>query len=81
MHGRLSFLFYSSPESESETEQTNKRRVSVLKDEQTTCLFIQTELCERDTLRDWLSKYTDNRPRKKVFHFMKQVCQLIIDQS
>lgn len=69
------YLYSSSiNEPESETGQTNKAPINETKQEQTTCLFIQTELCKRDTLRDWLTDHIKNRPRKKVLQFIKQVC-------
>ena len=40
-----------------------------------TCLFIQTELCERDTLRNWLNKNCKEKSRNKgqILTFFKQV--------
>ena len=39
------------------------------------CLFILTELCEKDTLKDWLMKHNgkDSRNRKGVVNFFEQV--------
>lgn len=45
-----------------------------------TCLFIQTELCELDTLDTWLSKKCKEKSRTKneVLSFFKQVKELDI---
>lgn len=40
------------------------------------CLFIQTELCEKNTLREWLLNNVENRQRRMVIKFFEQVCTL-----
>ncbi len=37
------------------------------------CLFIQIQLCRRDTLKDWLLSNIDDRPRERVFQYFEQV--------
>ncbi len=37
------------------------------------CLFIQTQLCRKGTLKDWLLKNMDNRPKGVVFDYFEQV--------
>ncbi|XP_064395053.1 probable helicase with zinc finger domain isoform X3 [Halichondria panicea] len=45
-----------------------------------TCLFIQTELCERDTLRTWLGKNCEekSRTRSQVLSFFKQILEALV---
>ncbi|XP_064395058.1 uncharacterized protein LOC135342289 isoform X2 [Halichondria panicea] len=45
-----------------------------------TCLFIQTELCQRDTLRTWLNKNCEEKSRAKsqVLSFFKQILKALV---
>ena len=42
-----------------------------------TCLFIQMQLCRKDTLKDWLSSNVANRSRKEAMHFFEQVLDAV----
>ncbi len=37
------------------------------------CLFIEIQLCRKDTLKDWLLNNSVDRPREKVFQYFEQV--------
>ena len=37
------------------------------------CLHMQTQLCNKDSLKDWLKNNVDNRQKKTVFGFFEQV--------
>ena len=39
-------------------------------------LMIQTELCEKKTLKNWLSDHIHNRKKKTVVNFFEQVCRI-----
>lgn len=48
-----------------------------------TCLIIQTELCEKDTLRNWLDKNCEEKSRKKkvVLAYFEQVCLKLFEDT
>lgn len=45
-----------------------------------TCLFIQIELCQKDTLKEWLRNNVQNRERKVVFKYFVQVLRQHADE-
>ena len=38
-----------------------------------TYLFIQMQLCQKESLKDWLAKNVHNRPQRVVSHYFQQV--------
>ena len=42
------------------------------------CLFVRTELCERETLKIWLAQNKENRKRKEVAAWFKEVSVLFV---
>ncbi len=72
-HACALIISLSSTGSLDSEESDPRRKLSSAIPTRPICLFIQTELCEKKTLRDWLTDDNAERPRKQVLNFSKQV--------